>query len=216
MPPRGTRVGLNAPLRGTTARLPHFLRPPPMEKRGEALQWNNEALLDWERRLSGGRIWVSGSMGGKKKKLSMRTYSRVSVWCGWDLARGCARGVSLHVYLREPGSQCGWETLILHQCLRAWSAPGVGTTLHVSPPSSDQGLCWTLYNELLHDNGLRSHSRLSFSGLTWCSRTPFSDGGSQEEERPPYFGFTTSLLLQTKWLAKFKSGKVCDFYRWSH
>lgn len=74
-------------------------------------------------------IWVNG----KKNVLSMHTYSGVSVWRGWDLARGPAPGVSSYVYLQGLRSERGWERLILHQRLRARGVPGAGTALHVSP-----------------------------------------------------------------------------------
>lgn len=85
----------------------------------------------------------------------MHTYSGVSVWRGWDLARGPALGVSSHVCLQGLRSESGWERLILHQRLGARGVPGVGTALHVSPhltPSQNNGSYRTLYNRLARRN----------------------------------------------------------------
>lgn len=52
----------------------------------------------------------------------MRTYSRVSVWRGWDLAHGSAPGSVCMFTCKDRGQSNGWERLILHQSLRVLAA----------------------------------------------------------------------------------------------
>lgn len=76
-------------------------------------------------------IWVNGK---KKKKVLGIQYSTVSVWRGWDLARGSARGSACMFACKGRGQSVRWERLILHQRLRVRSVPGVRTMLDVFLP----------------------------------------------------------------------------------
>lgn len=73
-------------------------------------------------------IWVNGK---KKIQYVHIQLGKCMAWVGLGLQLGC-EGVSLHVYLQGPGSECGWVRLILHQRLKACIIPGGATTLHVS------------------------------------------------------------------------------------
>lgn len=113
------------------------------------------------------RIWVSE----KKKVLSIHTYSWVSVWCGWGLAHGSSPGPAFMFTCSDPGQSMdgkGWSYISASgfALSQEW---GRRRMFHRTWPLTEQGLYRTLYNQVLHHNRLRSHCRLSCSGLNWGS-----------------------------------------------
>lgn len=89
----------------------------------------------------------------------MHTYSRVSVWRGWDLARGSARGSACMFTCKDRGQSMdgkGWS-YISASGLAVSQEWGRRCMFHRTWPSTEQGLYRTLYNQLLHHNRLRSH-----------------------------------------------------------
>lgn len=105
-------------------------------------------------------------MGKKKKVLSVHTYSRVSVWRGWDLARGAARGSARMFTRKDRGRTRTGKAHLTSAPQGVAASQERARRCHVSPlltppspPRRTRGSYGTLFNQLLHHNQLRSHRR---------------------------------------------------------